>query len=89
MSPGVSVPPWSGGYPQPPEANLKDNGFPWPPPGLLGFFLFLFKGNHDRERRALRKGGAVTVQAESKAGSCTDNLTENFCSLTKLLCLFW
>jgi hypothetical protein len=27
----------SGGYPQPPpEANVKDNGFPWPPPGLLG-----------------------------------------------------
>ena len=30
----------SGGYPQPPEANVKDNGFPWPPPGLLGFFFF-------------------------------------------------
>ena len=31
----------SGGYPQPPpEANVKDNGFPWPPPGLLGIFLF-------------------------------------------------
>jgi hypothetical protein len=31
----------SGGYPQPPEANVKDNGFPWPPPGpgLLGIFL--------------------------------------------------
>ena len=28
----------SGGYPQPPEANVKDNGFPWPPPGLLGNF---------------------------------------------------
>jgi hypothetical protein len=27
-----------GGYPQPPEANVKDNGFPWPPPGLLGNF---------------------------------------------------
>jgi hypothetical protein len=24
----------SGGYPQSPEANVKDNGFPWPPPGL-------------------------------------------------------
>jgi len=24
------------GVPQPPEANVKDNGFPWPPPGLLG-----------------------------------------------------
>jgi len=20
---------------EPPEANVKDNGFPWPPPGLL------------------------------------------------------
>jgi hypothetical protein len=26
----------SGGYPQPSEAIVKDNGFPWPPPGLLG-----------------------------------------------------
>ena len=26
----------SGGYTQPPEANVKDNGFQWPPPGLLG-----------------------------------------------------
>ena len=27
----------SGGYPQPPEANVKDvYGFPCPPPGLLG-----------------------------------------------------
>ena len=27
----------SGGYPQPPETNVKDvYGFPWPPPGLLG-----------------------------------------------------
>ena len=33
--------PGSGGYPhwQPPEATVKDNGFPWPPPGLLGIFL--------------------------------------------------
>ena len=30
----------SGGYPQQPEANVKDNGFPWPPPGLLGFFFY-------------------------------------------------
>jgi hypothetical protein len=31
----------SGAYPQPPEANVKDHdtGFPWPPPGLLGFFF--------------------------------------------------
>ncbi len=29
----------SGGYPHPPEADVKDNGFPWPPPGLLGIFL--------------------------------------------------
>jgi hypothetical protein len=29
----------SGGYPQPPEANVKDNGFPWPPPVLLGIFI--------------------------------------------------
>jgi hypothetical protein len=31
-----------GGYPQPPEANVKDvYGFPWPPPGLLGIFFSL------------------------------------------------
>jgi len=29
----------SWGYPQPPEATVKDvYGFPWPPPGLLGIF---------------------------------------------------
>ena len=29
----------SGGYPQPPEATVKDvYGFPWPPPDLLGIF---------------------------------------------------
>ena len=27
----------SGGYPQQPEANVKDNGFPWPP-GSAGNF---------------------------------------------------
>ena len=27
----------SGGYPQPPEANVKDNGFPWPRAG--NFFV--------------------------------------------------
>ena len=34
----------SGGYPQQPEANVKDNGFPWPPPGLLGIFVY-FEGH--------------------------------------------
>jgi hypothetical protein len=35
----ISVSGGLGRYPQPPEANVKDNGFPWPPPGLLGIFL--------------------------------------------------
>ena len=33
------------GYPHPPEANVKDvYGFPWPPPGLLGIYLFIIYG---------------------------------------------
>ena len=45
--PGLHFVPWhrgSGclgaawGYPQPPEANVKDNGFPWPP--CWNFFSF-------------------------------------------------
>jgi hypothetical protein len=30
----------SGGLAQPPEATVKDNDFPWPPPGLPGIFYY-------------------------------------------------
>ena len=39
----------SGGYPQPPEANVKDVYFPWPPPG--NFFLHRTRFDEKREQK--------------------------------------
>ena len=67
----------SGGYPQPPEANVKDNGFPWPPPGLREFFILPYLAMQHADRvgpddflvRASEPGSASAVSAGQSSAS--------------------